>query len=333
MKKRIKIFYTDFWPKFNIEDNYFNDLLSKRFDIELSADNPDFLIYSVFGNQFRRYKCPRIIYIGENVRPNFNECDYAFSFDYDSHGGRNFRLPHYALYTDPEILTKPLDVEKIISGKRKFCSFIYSNPNCGIRNRFFKKLSEYKKVDSGGRLFNNMGSRVKDKVEFLSSYKFNIAFENESYPGYTTEKILEPMLVGTIPIYWGNEYISREFNAKSFINYFDFDTEKEMISRINEIDNDDNLYAEILSEPFYPGNKVNKYVDTENILNQFENIFTDDIEPVGEKSSIFSGNRVVARSSLAASDIKYQFIKYYSKLRGFRPYKLKIKYEKYFKKF
>lgn len=55
-------------------------------------------------------------------------------------------------------------------------------------------------------------------------YKFSIAFENAWYPGYTSEKIVTSMLAGTIPIYWGNPDISREFNSASFINCHDFPT-------------------------------------------------------------------------------------------------------------
>ena len=63
--------------------------------------------------------------------------------------------------------------------KRKFCAFVVSNSNAnGIRRDFFETLSEYKKVDSGGRYLNNVGGAVKDKIEFCSQHKFTIAFEN-----------------------------------------------------------------------------------------------------------------------------------------------------------
>jgi glyoxylate carboligase len=53
---------------------------------------------------------------------------------------------------------------------------------------------------------NNIGYIVDNKRQFQSEYKFSIAFENNAhrpqYPGYTTEKIMEPMTVNSIPIYW-----------------------------------------------------------------------------------------------------------------------------------
>ena len=76
---------------------------------------------------------------------------------------------------------------------QKFCSMVVSNAQVSnpIRERFFRLLSEYKQVDSGGRLWNNVGGPVADKQKFIGGYKFNIAFENSAVLGYTTEKIMD----------------------------------------------------------------------------------------------------------------------------------------------
>ena len=104
-------------------------------------------------------------------------------------------------------------------------------------------------------------------MEFLKKYKFTIAFENESFPGYTTEKIFEPMLVNSIPIYWGNPEIHRDFNTESFISYHDFNNEKELIDYIIEVDNNDELYLQILEQPYFKDNIVNEDVDEEKFNN------------------------------------------------------------------
>ena len=57
-------------------------------------------------------------------------------------------------------------------------------------------------------------------MDFIKDYKFVISFENSSYPGYTTQKLIEPMLVNSSPIYWGNKSVGKDFNTKSFINVF-----------------------------------------------------------------------------------------------------------------
>ena len=86
-----------------------------------------------------------------------------------------------------------------------------------MRNDFFRRLSRYRPVDSGGRVLNTLGHRVADKQAFLRDYKFTIAFENESHPGYTTEKIVEPMLAASIPIYWGDPEVARHFDMDGII--------------------------------------------------------------------------------------------------------------------
>ena len=219
MKNKIKINFSDFWGGFDKTNNYFYNLLKEEFDIEIS-NNPDYLFFSVFGNQHQNYKCIKIFYTGENVAPPLQYCDWSFSFDY-LNDTRNYRLPHYLLYDGYYELQK----EKIIDesfAKRKFCNFVASNGNCQDRNNFFNQLSKYKKVDSGGRFMNNIGQPVSDKRKFQSEYKFSIAFENNAYrpqqPGYTTEKIMEPMTVNSIPLYWGNKKIAFDFNPNCFIN-------------------------------------------------------------------------------------------------------------------
>jgi uncharacterized protein (TIGR02466 family) len=66
------------------------------------------------------------------------------------------------------------------------------NPNCKTRNDFFELLNSKKKVDSPGKVFNNMDIKLegeKAKIDFLSTRKFNICFEPYSHPGYTISGI------------------------------------------------------------------------------------------------------------------------------------------------
>ncbi len=274
MRKKIKIDFSDFWGGFNKTDNYFYNLLKEEFDIEISS-NPDYLFFSVFGNQHQNYRCKKIFYTGENVAPPLGYCQYSFSFDYLD-DVRNYRLPHYLLYDGYYDLIRPKIIEESMA-KRKFCNFVASNPNCGVRNEFVEQLSKYKKVDSGGRWMNNIGYAVPDKRKFQSEYKFSIAFENEAYrpqhPGYTTEKIMEPMTVNSVPIYWGNHLINKEFNTKSFVNFYDFKDMNEMIDYVIELDKDDNKYLEVLNQPWFIDYNVPENNKLENIKSFLYKIF------------------------------------------------------------
>jgi len=274
MKKKIKINFTDFWGGFDKTNNYFYNLLKEEFDIEIS-NNPDYLFFSVFGNQHQNYNCVKIFYTGENVSPPLHYCNWSFSFDYldDS---RNYRLPHYLLYDGYYELVNKKVIDESLS-KRKFCNFVVSNGNCLERNNFFQKLSKYKMVDSGGRLMNNIGYAITDKLKFQSDYKFSIAYENNAYrpqfPGYTTEKIMQPMTVNSIPIYWGNPLIHLEFNTKSFVNFYDFNSEDDMIEYIIELDKNDDKYLEMLNQPWFDEYNISENNKIDNIKSFLYKIF------------------------------------------------------------
>ena len=98
MKPKLKIKFVDFWRGFNAQDFGFLNLVSDHYDIEYT-DKPDLIVYSCFGTEFLKYNCPRIFYSGENIRPDFKFCDFAFTFDYND-DKRHFRLPLFRLYFD-----------------------------------------------------------------------------------------------------------------------------------------------------------------------------------------------------------------------------------------
>lgn len=274
MKNKIKIDFSDFWGGFDKTNNYFYNLLKEEFDV-IITDNPDYLFFSVFGSKHLQYKCKKIFYTGENVAPPLHYCDYSFSFDYLD-DNRNYRLPHYLLYDGYYELQRPKIINESLAN-RKFCNFIVSNGACQERNQFYNELSKYKKVDSGGRFANNIGYAVDNKVKFQSEYKFSIAFENNAYrpqfPGYTTEKIMEPMTVNSIPIYWGNPEIAKEFNTKSFINVYDFNSISDVINYIEYLDNNDKKYLELLNQPWFNEYKIPENNKIENIKSFLYKIF------------------------------------------------------------
>jgi hypothetical protein len=280
--KKIKIGFSDFWHGFDCDPtgkkeygNSIYRILSDRYEIEIDNENPDFLFFSVFGENHRKFDgCKKIFYTGENKRPDFNVCDYAISFDH-LNDPRHHRFPLSALnLVEKNISEFPrnLDLDSIKSVKQNFCNFVFSNPFGKERNIFFHELSKYKKIDSGGMVFNNIGKKVHDKLEFINEYKFTISFENSEYPGYTTEKLIDPKMVDSIPIYWGNPLVSLDWNSKAFINYYDHMDMNRMIEFIKEVDNDDNLYFKILSETHYNDNKIPNDHDLKNLMRFLEKI-------------------------------------------------------------
>ena len=233
-------------------------ILQEKFAIQIVEDCPDYIIGSAFDTfESLKYKdAVRILFTGENVTPDFNLYDYAIGFDHLTFGDRYLRLPLYCFYPDFDVLctgtTLPEDC--VSFAKRKFCSFVVSNGNSSdpMRTIFFKALCKYKKVDSAGKYLNNMGGGyLEDKRGFIADYKFNIAFENSCVDGYTTEKIMEPMIVNSIPIYWGNKLVEKDFNPSSFVNLLSFDSIQDCIDYIVELDRNDDKYIALLRQSWF----------------------------------------------------------------------------------
>ncbi len=293
MKKKIKIKMTDLPAELDARNNFVTDALSKYYEVEYS-DNPDFLFYAAFGYEYQNYdsnQCVKIFMGGEPLTPNFNDCDYAFGHMPIVFGDRYLQTATLLASPQKKGIPHSIQDRSAVSDdmfERKFCNFVYSQylPHDGwkIRKDFCEKLMNYKKVDCPGKVLKNMpdgaiaprwvpkgdGSEtVPDdkrwadgKLQFVNGYKFTIAFENAFMDGYTTEKLLDPFLAFSIPIYWGNPNVVKDYNREAFINCNDYDNDFDaVIERIKELDNDKEQYLHMLKQP--PMNKAFSFDDIE----------------------------------------------------------------------
>ena len=278
----LKIYFEDFWTSFDVNENFITKILQKHYTLVIDK-NPDYLFFSTFGYNHLKYKnCIKIFYSGENVEVDFNLSDYAISYQHLNAKDRYCRYPFYIVYMDyhakkwqEQLKNKSFDK----ATDRKFCNFVYSNGKDAdpIRELFFKKLSKYKKVDSGGRYLNNIGGAVTNKMEFIKDYKFTIAFENSLLSGYTTEKIIEPMIAGSMPIYWGNPDIHLDFDKNSFVCVNDFNSIDEAVDEVVRLDNDNDAYMKkIYNLPIINDINEKRKMFSEQLLIFLENIFEQD---------------------------------------------------------
>ena len=161
--------------------------------------------------------------------------------------------------------------------RKKFCAAVISNSKTTdfFRLKFIKELNKYKKIDMGGRYKNNIGRNIKDKTQFLFSYKFSIAMENSNGDGYVSEKIIDSFLSGTIPIYYGDYMIDEYINPKTYILIKGEKDIKQKIDLIKAIDNDDEKYKSILKENVIIDNDFTNKIDRELKL-FLRNIFDQD---------------------------------------------------------
>lgn len=244
--RRPSVRFVDFWPEFDAARSPFVDALDGEIDLGASED-PDVVFFSSFGRAHQRFpRAIKIFFTGENIRPNRFACDYSIGFDHPAPGDqRHFRLPLFDLYPrkgfDPSV---PRD---------GFCSVVVSNPKSAFRLRFFEMLHARRRVDSGGRVANNVGGPVASKIDFISRYRFNIAFENSSYPGNSTEKLFEAKDAGCIPIYWGNPRVAEDFDPDGFIDLSRFPSWEACIDHVLDVEADPAKLRRYQETPLFRG--------------------------------------------------------------------------------
>lgn len=230
MRKVIKIRFQNGINGDIARNEIFNELTNEFIFDE--SDNPDFILFGPYGIELPEPgNYTRIGYYCENIHPDLSLCEWAFGVmpEETVNDPRYRRIQWHRL--DPLSLVKPADydAEKIFEQKKHFCNFLYS-ADAPYREEFFKQLAKYKKVDAPGKSMNNMqsidelykGDKWDRKKQFLSSYKFTIAFENYVYPGYQTEKLFDAMQADSLPVYCGDPFIGKIFNTASFINTPDY---------------------------------------------------------------------------------------------------------------
>jgi len=301
MKPQVRINFAYFWPGF-APDHFraFFPYVYEKYDLVVSSD-PEVVFYSVFSPQFRPYadareihavarapagKYLRVFITGENFEPDMAHCEFAMTFSSLVDSPNHLRLPlwvyegrGWGYRPDGLVKRDDTDWEKIADGKTGFCNFVYLH-EVPYRDAIFRLFNGYKRVDAAGRCQNNMNGwtvpyapdRVTGKIEFFRRYKFTLAVENTIWPGYMTEKLVDPMFANSVPIYVGDPQASRSFDPGGYVDFTRFSSMREMLEFVREADNNRDLYLKLLSAPFYRGNDVPDYARDETILAFFSRI-------------------------------------------------------------
>ena len=272
-------------------------MLNRHFQLKVE-DPPRLLLYGDVGNgEHLLYPSDtiRIFLTGENIQANWDEADYALTHE-RIWNERHWRVPLWRHFYDPGHTHVERDFSVIQGRVDRFCNFIYSNERAKERIEFFHRLNARKPVDSGGRVLNNIGGPVADKRAYVARCKFTIAFENESHQGYATEKIIEPLLMGSIPIYWGDPGIEEDFNPDCLINVHKFRSFDEVIERILEIDGSDELWRKYVTSPIFAKNTMPQALSDQAVL-----AFMERIQRSGARIS--SSRRAAQRLSLSARNV------------------------------
>lgn len=99
------------------------------------------------------------------------------------------------------------------SGDHPVAMFISSRCDRSQRRAYARALARHIAIDSYGTFMRNrdldrdLGR--ESKLEVMARYPFTIAFENSIAPDYVTEKLFDPLLAGSVPLYLGAPNVSR----------------------------------------------------------------------------------------------------------------------------
>lgn len=268
----ISVFFNNFWPGFVektdiVNSTFFVELLSKTYNAPIhvsnSPNNATILVESIFGkHSYVNYKKWRatILFTGESDysnTKNVDQFDCVLGFE-DTHGSY-VKCPLFVVFlvTNPGILKEIETVDRDISIPPNHASIILSNGNHGkVRNDFFMKIRKEMIVFSGGKYENNVGLVVpgsynsSEMVDFYRRGKFAITMENNDKPYYVTEKLVNGLRAGVIPIYWGTSHVTEFFNPRRFFHLCPNPTKDDMDRMINTMKHmTDQQFIDIVKEP------------------------------------------------------------------------------------
>ena len=280
-KPTLTLAFADFWPGFDPRTSFLVRLLSERFELEV-ARRSRILVFGPFGTDHVIHRGTKVLLFLEPGPLPRNSFDFSLSWDYPR-SPRELRFPGFytSLIAGPgaarSLRERPSQPDW--SRRAHFCNFVYSNKDARVRGEFFRELSKRAFVHAPGREENNTpplaGGRAAEdwqriKIEYQRSFRFSIAFENASLPGYTTEKLLDALVAGTVPIYWGNPRVGDDVPPGAYINAHDFASLAALADHVMEVEHDDRPAAQYLSAAAEPCIAVDDM--TRSVCDLFEEI-------------------------------------------------------------
>jgi hypothetical protein len=200
----------------------------------------------------------------EWIKKNYNKYKYVLTFSEELLSiGANFLYYPFGNTLLSEEQFSLYDLEK-----SKLISMIMSNKNFteghSLRHSIKDKLNN--KLDIFGSGYSGV---YTPKIDSCKNYLFQIVIENSKYEYYFTEKIIDCLLTGVIPIYWGSSKVLEHFDKDGIIM---FQSEKELIDIVNNLKKD-TYYEKIdsVKNNFY---KSKEYICSEDwIYNNYNFLF------------------------------------------------------------
>ena len=208
-------------------------------DIEILWENNedcDIIVKSHFYNTERKWtnmKKPYIYWSGEPFVANLNNNHTKFINIHTCFEPNTLYIP-FCIFHKGFDGEERLFQRKYINYDRKYLVAYCNSRKVYEREHLFNLLVQRTATGRCRSLGNCYGNYPQtnivigdgwhgDKLHIeYSKYNFVFAMENCVKPGYATEKIMNALYCGAIPIYWGANVIKEYINPDCFINVTDF---------------------------------------------------------------------------------------------------------------
>ena len=180
--------------------------------------------------------------IYSSLERNFQAFDYVLTYDADllNRVGRRGRFyPFGGCWVNRSSYG--------LKEKSKNICMVYSNKNYTTGHNLRHKIANLfgEKIETFGSGCGRSFDETQDEMtRVLSPYRFCVTVENTKNDYYFSEKLLNAIACGCVPVYWGARNISEFFDDSGILS---FDTVDDLKKIINEIEaNGNSLYENML---------------------------------------------------------------------------------------
>ncbi|XP_067281640.1 4-galactosyl-N-acetylglucosaminide 3-alpha-L-fucosyltransferase 9-like [Pseudorasbora parva] len=136
-----------------------------------------------------------------------------------------------------------------IPQKNKLVCWIVSNWNSAHkRSEYYSELQKHIRIETYGNHFGKYISN-QEYLDVVSSCKFFLSFENSIHKDYITEKLFNPLSLGTVPVVIGPSRKNYEefVPGSAFIHVDDFNSPEKLAEHLKVLDKNEDLYRQYFS--------------------------------------------------------------------------------------
>jgi hypothetical protein len=231
-----QVFVNGWWPGFlertdGVHVGFFQELLKGAFETDIhvttNLEEADILLESFFQpSVFHRREWPiSIFFSGEGTVPLPSHIQEYSCVLGAQKVGRFVSCPLFLAYCYSKPATYPATITTVPT--KPLCSIISSPTNRTITTARIQLIEFLKQasvpIHFGGSYQNNIGYKVPGQyyqqpiIDFQKQYRLVCAFENCCLDDYITEKVINPLRAGTVPLYLGSNKIDSYINEDRIV--------------------------------------------------------------------------------------------------------------------